>query len=173
MLLRHILAIGSLPFVVVVVVPAFVVLPAGRLGSGLSAPLGLLPPLVGGAFVVLGLLLIYRTVALFAVVGEGTLAPWDPPRKLVVRGPYRHVRNPMISGVLAVLLGETVLFWSVTLFAWFLIFLALNVLSMTMIEEPSLEERFGDDYRVYKRNVPRWIPRVMPWTPGRTPSEGG
>jgi protein-S-isoprenylcysteine O-methyltransferase Ste14 len=161
-----------LPFVVTTVVPAFIVLPldARGVGWGLPAPLGLLPSLIGGGLIGSGLLLVYRTVSLFATEGEGTLAPWDPPRRLVVRGPYRRVRNPMISGVLAILLGEATLLGSVPLFAWFLTFLSVNAISMPLLEEPSLEKRFGGDYLAYKANVPRWIPRWKPWTPVQRPS---
>jgi protein-S-isoprenylcysteine O-methyltransferase Ste14 len=114
-------------------------------------------------------LLVYKTVSLFATVGDGALAPWDPPRRLVVRGPYRYVRNPMISGVLSILLGEAILLGSVPLLVWFVIFFTLNALTMPLIEEPLLESRFGSEYVTYKRNVPRWIPRLKPWTPGRAP----
>ena len=170
-LLRHLLAIGLLPFVVTVVIPAYIIRTSSTLNTGwdLPSPLGLLPPLLGCALVGLGVLLVYKTVILFATVGEGTLAPWDPPRRLVVRGPYRHVRNPMISGVLFILLGEAILFGSVSLLVWFVMFFALNALTMPLIEEPLLESRFGSDYVTYKRNVPRWIPRLKPWTPGRGP----
>ena len=61
------------------------------------------------------------TIRLFVTVGKGTLAPWEPPQRLVVQGVYRHVRNPMISGVLCVLLGESVLTASLPLFRWFLV----------------------------------------------------
>jgi protein-S-isoprenylcysteine O-methyltransferase Ste14 len=116
-LLRHLLAIGLLPFVVTVVVPAYIIRTSTTLNAGwdLPSPLGLLPTLLGCALVGLGVFLVYKTVILFATVGEGTLAPWDPPRRLVVRGPYRHVRNPMISGVLSILLGEAILLGSVPL----------------------------------------------------------
>jgi protein-S-isoprenylcysteine O-methyltransferase Ste14 len=97
---------------------------------------------------------------LFARVGEGTLAPWDPTRKLVVRGPYRHVRNPMITGVLAILLGEAALFGSWPLLVWAFGFFALNAIYMPLVEEPGLVRRFGDDYVRYRRNVPRWLPRL-------------
>ena len=170
-LLRHLLAIGLLPFVVTVVVPASIIRTSTTLNAGwdLPSPLGLLPTLLGSVLVGLGVLLVYKTVSLFATVGDGTLAPWDPPRRLVVRGPYRYVRNPMISGVLSILLGEAILFGSVPLLVWFVIFFALNALTMPLIEEPLLESRFGSEYVTYKRNVPRWIPRPNPWTPGRAP----
>jgi len=170
-LMRHLLAIGLLPFVVTVVVPAYIIRTSSTLnvGWGLPSLLGLLPTLLGSVLVGLGVLLVYKTVSLFATVGKGTLAPWDPPRRLVIRGPYRHVRNPMISGVLSILLGEAILLGSVPLVVWFVIDLALNALTIPLVEEPILDGRFGSDYVTYKRNVPRWIPRPKPWKPGRTP----
>ena len=155
-LLRHLLAIGLLPFVVTVAVPAYIIRASSTLNAGwdLPSPLGLLPTLLGCVLVGLRVLLVYKTVILFATVGDGTLAPWDPPRRLVVRGPYRHVRNPMISGVLSILLGEAILFGSESLLVWFLVFFALNELTM-LIEEPLLESRFGSDYVAYKRNIPQ------------------
>ena len=162
--LRHLLAIGLLPFVVTIVVPAYIVGRFGAVKTGWGLPA--LATLAGGALVVVGLVLICKTVALFATVGDGTLAPWDPPRRLVVRGPYRRVRNPMISGVLCVLLGEAFLAGSVVLLGWFAAFFAINAVTMPLIEEPALEERFGPDYAEYKRHVPRWVPRLRPWEQG-------
>ena len=69
-----------------------------------------------------------RTIALVHRVGRGTLAPWNPTARLVVLGVYRHVRNPMISGVLCILLGEAALFGSRALLAWFAIFAAVNAI---------------------------------------------
>jgi protein-S-isoprenylcysteine O-methyltransferase Ste14 len=160
--LRHLLAIGTLPFVVAVIIPVYLVRASGgtNVGWGLAPPFGLLAVLVGGALVGLGVLLVYQTVALFATIGKGTLAPWDPPKALVIRGPYRYVRNPMISGVLAILLGEAVLFGSISILWWFLLFFAINALIMPLIEEPILESRFGSDYVDYKRAVPRWVPKL-------------
>ncbi len=105
------------------------------------------------------------TVTLFMKFGDGTPAPWDPPHNLVIRGPYRYVRNPMITGVLLVLLAEAMLFqsWPITL--WMGIFFVANAIYFPLIEEKGLEKRFGDDYRVYKTHVPRWIPRLRPWQP--------
>jgi len=108
---------------------------------------------------------------LFVTVGKGTLAPWDPTQKLVVAGVYRHVRNPMIGGVFCVLLGEAVLWASLSLLCWFLFFLLLNLIYIPLLEEPRLERRFGQDYLLYKANVRRWIPRWRPWIPA--PGEGG
>ena len=76
---------------------------------------------------------------LFARVGKGTLAPWDATQRLVVVGPYRYVRNPMISGVLAILLGETLAFWSAPLLAWFAAVFAVNAIYMPLVEEPGAQ----------------------------------
>ena len=114
----------------------------------------------------LGLALIARTVALFVRVGRGTLAPWDPTSKLVVRGPYRYVRNPMITGVLAVLLGEAALFGSLALLAWSAVVFAVNAVYFVHVEEPGLRRRFGAEYEVYAASVPRWIPG-LPGARGR------
>jgi protein-S-isoprenylcysteine O-methyltransferase Ste14 len=155
--LRHLAAIALLPGVVAGVVPALVVW-----GEDVAAwPRAL----AGAALIALGLALVARTVALFATVGRGTLAPWDPTARLVVRGPYRRVRNPMITGVLSVLLGETLLFGSPALLAWFAIVFAVNAVYFPLVEEPGLRRRFGADYEAYRAAVPRWLPRLRPWHP--------
>lgn len=72
----------------------------------------------------------------------------------------------MITAVLAVLLGEAALFGSPALLIWCAAFLAINWAWFALYEEPGLERRFGEEYLAYRRNVPRWIPRRSPWTPG-------
>jgi protein-S-isoprenylcysteine O-methyltransferase Ste14 len=106
------------------------------------------------------------SVALFLKTGEGTPAPWEPPKKLVIRGPYRYVRNPMITGVLLMLSAEAMLFHSWSIAIWMMIFFVGNTVYFSLNEEKGLERRFGDDYRVYKAHVPRWIPRLRPWIQG-------
>lgn len=156
---RQLRAIALLPVMVTVVVPAFLL---SQSGSELGPrPLAA----VGVVLVALGLALVIWTATLFARIGKGTLAPWDPTARLVVAGPYRHVRNPMISGVLAVLLGEAALFGSLPLLVWFGAVFALNAIYFPLVEEPGLRERFGDDYERYRANVPRWLPRLRPWEP--------
>jgi protein-S-isoprenylcysteine O-methyltransferase Ste14 len=82
---------------------------------------------------------------------------------LVVQGVYRHVRNPMISGVNAILLGEAIMAASLPLAGWFLVFAVANIIYIPLAEEPGLVKRFGEDYEQYRRNVPRWIPRLTAW----------
>jgi protein-S-isoprenylcysteine O-methyltransferase Ste14 len=153
---RHLAAVLLLPVVVTLVVPALIV---WRSGAGIE-PLGLV---LAVPLIAVGLLLVVSTVRLFATVGRGTLAPWDPTSRLVAQGPYRHVRNPMISGVLFVLLGEAALFGSPALVLWFGVVLALNAVYLPLVEEPGLQRRFGEEYERYRNHVPRWIPRVRPW----------
>jgi len=163
---RQTRAIALLPGAVTVAVPAALLIGTGaHVGWGLEGAAAVLPVLLGLALIAAGLALWLWTVRLFARVGEGTLAPWDPTRRLVVRGPYRHVRNPMIAAVLAVLAGEAALFGSVPLLIWCAAFFALNQVWFVLHEEPGLESRFGDEYRAYKRNVPRWLPRRAAWPP--------
>ena len=102
---------------------------------------------------------------------EGTLAPWNPTQKLVVRGVYRHVRNPMIVGVFCILLGETILFDSWQLFCWFGFVVLVNLIYIPLSEEPGLAKQFGDDYLLYKKNVPRSILMFTPWEGLSDPAE--
>ncbi len=110
-----------------------------------------------------GLVLAVRTCRLFLTVGKGTPAPWDPPQKPVVEGPYRYVRNPMITSVLFLLAAEALFLGSRALGAWLLVFFLANAVYFPLVEEKALERRFGDPYRLYKANVPRWVPRISPW----------
>ncbi len=98
----------------------------------------------------------------FAQTGRGTPAPIDPPRRLVIRGPYRYTRNPMYHCVLTILLCEAIAFRSTSLGAY-LIFLALGFhLFIIVVEEPGLRRRFGDEYRQYCQSVPRWGATFFP-----------
>ncbi len=112
----------------------------------------------------IGLGLCIWTATLFVKFGKGTPAPWDPPKKLVVRGPYCYVRNPMIISVLFMLLAEALLFHSWPIAAWLMVFFIGNSIYFPLVEEKSLEKRFGDDYREYKAHVRRWIPPLCAWT---------
>jgi protein-S-isoprenylcysteine O-methyltransferase Ste14 len=156
---RHLRAIALLPFSAAVLVPALILWRTDEAGVRwwLAIP--------GVALIGMGLALVVQTVALFVRVGKGTLAPWDPTTRLVVRGPYRRVRNPMITGVLCILVGEAALFGSVPLLTWAAAFFAVNAVYMPLVEEPGLRRRFGEGYEAYRAAVPRWIPRLRPWDP--------
>jgi protein-S-isoprenylcysteine O-methyltransferase Ste14 len=167
---RHLAAILILPFTMAVLVPTAIVAQTRTLatGWGLPFPLNLLPIGAGVGLIAGGLALVAVTVKWFITVGHGTLAPWDPTRHLVITGVYRYVRNPMISGVITILLGEAVLFGSLPMLLWAVLFMAVNFIYMPLVEEPDLQQRFGAEYDDYTRHVPRWLPRRRAWTPTAT-----
>jgi protein-S-isoprenylcysteine O-methyltransferase Ste14 len=96
----------------------------------------------------------------FAVIGRGTPAPIDAPKKLVVRGPYRYSRNPMYTGALTVILGWTVMFRAMNLLIYMICVGIFFHLFVVFYEEPHLTRLFGDEYREYCDKVNRWLPRL-------------
>ena len=164
---REARAVLLLPFTVTIVVPAAILwwTEATNVGWGLGGAVAALPVLLGIALLAVGLVLVVWTIRLFSRIGEGTLAPWDPTSRLVVRGPYQHVRNPMISGVAFILAGEAAVLGSPALALWFAAVVAVNAIYIPVVEEPGLRQRFGGDYDLYAANVPRWLPRVRAWSP--------
>jgi protein-S-isoprenylcysteine O-methyltransferase Ste14 len=165
-LLRHLLAIAILPGTVMVLVPVWIARRTGvALAVGASAWQASLQ-LVGVSLLGVGAMLFLASLRRFAIEGKGTLAPWDPPRALVLRGPYRFVRNPMISGVIFILFGQAATLLSIPHGVWAASFLLLNLLYIPLVEEPRLERRFGEPYREYRRHVRRFLPRLRPWAPG-------
>ena len=162
--LELIKAIVILPGTALVYIPGAMLWLVAESGAAISLA-GLARPRFWFALVLgaSGLALAVWTVRLFRTVGEGTPAPWAPPKRLVVRGPYRHVRNPMITSVLLMLGAESLFFGSWHLAGWMLVFLLGNAVYFPLVEERALERRFGDAYRLYKANVPRWIPNWRSW----------
>lgn len=121
--------------------------------------------IVGLACLGAGAALFVASVRGFVREGKGTLAPWDPPQALVIAGPYAYVRNPMISGVIFLLVGEGLLLRSLPHLTWAALFFAGNAVYIPLLEEPELALRFGEDYKRYRKHVPRFLPRVRPWRP--------
>jgi protein-S-isoprenylcysteine O-methyltransferase Ste14 len=171
---KHLRTILLLPGMVTIAIPGTILRLTGpdTLGVWRSIPASkVVLPILGGACLGSGLVLALATIRLFMTFGEGTIAPWDPPQRLVVRGVYRHVRNPMISGLCLELLGESLLAASLPLLVLFAFGVIINVIYIPLSEEPGLARRFGDDYLRYKRYVPRWIPRLKPWRPDDLPGK--
>ena len=167
---RHLISFLLFPVTMTIVIPALIVMPAGVRGPQLGAALTVGLVTVGCLLIAGGLGLLIWTVVLFDRVGEGTLGlghVMGEPVHLVIRGPYRHVRNPMITGVLCILLGEAAVNGSGALLLWFAIFMAFQATVIPFWEEPHLVRRYGNEYVDYRRNVPRWIPRISAWDPGR------
>ena len=127
--------------------------------------------MIAMALILVGLIPLFDSIRRFIYAGRGTLMPTVPTERLVVSGLYRHVRNPMYVGVLAALAGEALLFWSSGLMIEGVIgFMAIE-LFVRLYEEPTLARSHPEDYPRYKRNVPRWLPRLTPWMDAGDESE--
>lgn len=123
--------------------------------------LGAVPPVrgwYGGVVIGAGVALYVASVRAFAVAGRGTPGPWDPPRRVVDRGPYRYVRNPIYVAAMLIVLGEAGLFGSVTLLEYAGGAAVAFHLLVVWYEEPRLRRAFGEPYAAYVRTVRRWIP---------------
>lgn len=120
----------------------------------------------GAVLLAAGILGLLDSFARFAIQGIGTPAPVFPTRRLVVKGLYRHVRNPMYVAVVALILGQALVFGNWRLFAYAaLIWLCFHAF-VVAYEEPTLRKSFGAEYETYRANVPRWLPRLRPWRAG-------
>lgn len=161
--IRHIVAVLVLPVTVVLVVPVWIAMATDVEIALPGSALGWTTALFGLIVLVAGCVLFLASLFRFGVEGRGTLAPWDPPARLVVTGPYAFVRNPMISGVILVLLAEGLLLRSAPHLQWAGIFFLINAIFIPLLEEPLLKRKFGEEYIEYRKGVPRLIPRLRPW----------
>jgi len=114
---------------------------------------------LGVPLITIGAVALLWSIWRFYSDGQGTLAPVDPPKILVVRGLYRYVRNPMYVGVLWILLGEAIWFLSELILFEAGLFLAVTHLFVKYYEEPVLRRQFGEPYERYMQSVGRWFPR--------------
>jgi protein-S-isoprenylcysteine O-methyltransferase Ste14 len=146
-----------LPGTVTVLLPYVIVGSPEAAAVTLDAPWGL-SQYVGLILIATGAAVLLWSIVDFALHGRGTLAPVDPPKELVVRGPYCFVRNPMYLGVLTVLLGESVFFRSASLLWYAILVLIVFVVVILAYEEPVLRAQFGESYARYVSSVRRWIP---------------
>lgn len=154
--LRSLFFVFLIPGTFVVLIPQLIIERAGSTPSNriLSRLIGLPLMLIGGS-------ILLRCIWDFASKGRGTLAPVDPPRRLVVQGLYRYVRNPMYLGALFALLGQAVLFESTALIWYSILWLACVHLFVVLYEEPALRRQFGESYEQYCMTVHRWVPTRM------------
>jgi protein-S-isoprenylcysteine O-methyltransferase Ste14 len=142
---------------VIVFVPAQIVQRAGIAGA---------PPALGGAqyagavLVTIGGAIAIWCIATFAVIGRGTPAPFDPPQRLVIRGPYRYVRNPMYIGAGVAMIGAALFYHSTAIVVYVLALWAVVHAFVRFYEEPTLRDKFGDEYIGYTNRVRRWLPKV-------------
>ena len=118
---------------------------------------------IGWVLVLAGAAVLVHAFVAFAWHGRGTPAPSAPTERLVVEGAYRHVRNPMYDAVLALLLGQVLLFASWGLFAYLVVIGIVMASFVHIYEEPTLREAYGPSYEEFCDNVPCWLPRLTPW----------
>jgi len=112
-------------------------------------------------FLIVGLsLAIWSVRNFYSYGGEGTPGPWKPVKKLIIAGPYCYMRNPMLMGVFFLLLFESILFSSIPIFCWFLIFFIGNIFYFKNFEEKDLIKRFGVDYIKYRDKVNMFMPSL-------------
>jgi protein-S-isoprenylcysteine O-methyltransferase Ste14 len=169
-MIRKVLAIvGSAVFLVIAPGVVAGLVPWWISGWRLEAASWALPVLrfLGGILITLGAIGLLDSFARFAVQGVGTPAPVFPTRHLVVTGLYRYVRNPMYVAVVSAILGQGLILGNVKLLEYGALVWLLFHLFVLVYEEPALRASFGSEYKVFCAEVPRWIPRLTPWSSHR------
>lgn len=127
--------------------------------SGVVRPAAMEVPQVAGMVIgAAGAAVALWCIFTFALLGSGTPAPFDPPRRLVIQGPYRFVRNPMYIGAGLALAGAALFYGSLPLLGYAGLFLLTTHLFVVLYEEPALRRTFGQEYEAYCRQVRRWWP---------------
>jgi protein-S-isoprenylcysteine O-methyltransferase Ste14 len=136
----------------------YIPLHALRVEGPMSRALPLLLPYGGVVLFVTGAALSFSAIYYLARRGDGT--PVAPPRRLVVAGPYARLQHPALLGVLAMLCGEALWLHSLSIGTYTVLLAILSHVYVIYVEEPHLTQRFGSDYRAYRRAVPRWFPQL-------------
>jgi protein-S-isoprenylcysteine O-methyltransferase Ste14 len=157
LLLRSLFFAIVVPGAVVVWLPFALILPPSSIAGITWTPAAY----AAAIFISTGAAVLFWCIGDFIVEGRGTLAPIDPPTRLVRNGLYQYVRNPMYGGVLLVLLGEAALFRSLSLLTYTAVWLSFINLVVVFSEEPALRRRFDGPYDDYCRSARRWWPRLL------------
>ena len=154
LLLRNLLFTILQPGVVGVLIPYLIL--RGR-GRGFVPDVWEATHIVGGVMMLVGSVIVLICILRFATEGKGTLSPLDPTKQLVVRGLYRYSRNPMYVGMMILLAGEALFWWSSSLAIYaVIVFVAFN-LFIVLHEEPRCRRVFGSEYDNYRASVRRWL----------------
>lgn len=154
---------------VLVFLPARVLSRSGIIGPaaiGAQQVTGIVIGAVGGVIAL-------WCILAFATLGKGTPAPFDPPRRLVIRGPYRFMRNPMYLGAGLALIGAVIFYGSLPLAGYGVLFFLVTHLFVVLYEEPTLGRKFGHEYEAYRQRVMRWSPNSKPSEPERSRRDAG
>lgn len=157
--------LGTIVFFFVAPFAVAGVLPLWISGARFAAPFPgyQLMQAVGVILILAGLVSLLASFARFALEGRGTPAPIAPTATLVVGGQYRYVRNPMYVAVLAIILGQALLFASLAVLTYGAVIFAAVHTFVVAYEEPTLRRSHGAEYDAYAAYVRRWIPRLTPW----------
>jgi protein-S-isoprenylcysteine O-methyltransferase Ste14 len=158
------------PIMMMVIIPQQIAISTGVRPPKFDSPGRIVLATIGLALMVAGLILFSWTVILFHRIGRGTLGVGKvlgEPVHLVVRGPYRYVRNPMVTAAVSILLGEAAVTASGWLMVWAATFWSAQRIMIRFWEEPHLTELFDGEYAEFRCNVPAWIPRCSGWDAGR------
>jgi protein-S-isoprenylcysteine O-methyltransferase Ste14 len=147
--LRALISFLVLPGTFAGLIPAWIV--STDRGRGHGFILGAVPLAIGVA-------MLLWCVRDFYVSGKGTLAPWDPPKRLVIVGLYRFTRNPMYVGISLLLVGWSLLTASPWLAGYTVVLAIAFHLRVVLYEEPRLKKQFGEEWVTYAGTVPRWLP---------------
>jgi len=115
---------------------------------------------LGSSIATIGAVYLLWCVFLFLTIGRGTPVPVKPPQKLVIIGPYKYVRNPIYFSEILVLIGLSIYFGSISLLVLTFLAVVFFHLIVVFFEEKSLERKYGEEFLKYKKEVPRWIPRI-------------
>ena len=156
--------LGTIAFTLTIPATVIVLIPYLLTGWQLRPPfLGIeATRSLGGALVLLAAPLFLRFLSGFVREGHGTPAPIAPTENLVVGGPFRWIRNPGYVAVVALVIGQALVFGSGAVLAYAAILAIGFHLFVVLYEEPTLRRQFGEQYDAYCREVPRWIPRRRP-----------
>ena len=163
---KHLLFSLLLPVIVAILIPFFILFYVEKKTLLDFTAISYFYLSLGLILLTFGLLLLLKCISLFYTKGKGTLMPVSSieTRKLVIMGPYKYVRNPMIIGVIIILLGEGFFFNSWIILAWALFFFLVNLIYIPLVEEKGLVKRFSQEYINYKLRVYGWIPHFKPYT---------
>jgi protein-S-isoprenylcysteine O-methyltransferase Ste14 len=154
--------VRAVTYAVLFISLVFIYVPARLLSwSGIARPATLeMPQIAGMGIGTAGAAVALWCIFTFVLVGRGTPAPFDPPRRLVIQGPYRFVRNPMYIGAGLALAGAAIFYESLPLLGYTGLFLLAAHLFVVWYEEPTLRRTFGQEYEAYCSRVRRWLPSI-------------
>ena len=165
--LKQVILSFILPIIVTIIIPFIILvfIENRSVVNLINENLGFL--ILGIIFIGLGLILFIDCNWLFYKIGKGTLMglPKMQTQSLIIVGPYKYVRNPMYISVVAIVIGEILIFGSWMLLIWVIGFWIMFNIYLLVAEEVGLEKRFGDEFIRYKQNVRSWIPRFKPYNP--------